>query len=88
MITPLKPQHADRETPVGGAPGFAVRRVLEGYAYPQNGNVHNPTPRYRFLLLLDGRTVDSSHSDRELRHAAKAPNARRDYSATPTFPSR
>lgn len=81
MTAPPRPDHADRESSVAGAPGFAIRRVLTGYAYPQNGNVHNPTPRYRFSLLLDGRAVDSSHSDRELRRAAKAPNARRDYTA-------
>ena len=75
MIVPIRPEHADRTTSVSGAVGFEVRRVLEGYAYPVNGNVHNPTPRYRWLLLLDGRMVDQDARRRELVRAARRPNA-------------
>lgn len=59
-MQPTQPAHADRTEPVAGADvRFTITRHLEGYAYPQNGNAHNPTPRYRWLLNLDGRLVDS-----------------------------
>jgi hypothetical protein len=45
-MTPNRPEHADYTVAVPGAPGFTVERVLRGYAYPVNGNVHNPTPHY------------------------------------------
>jgi hypothetical protein len=59
MTTPLKPQHANKRNTVSGAPGYEIGRHLAGYAYPANGNVDNPTPRYRWNLYLDGRLVDS-----------------------------
>jgi hypothetical protein len=69
---PLHPEHTDTTKPIPGAdPRFAIRRVLSGYAYPANGNVHNPTPRYHWHLLLDGRLVDLSHHRGPLVQAAK-----------------
>jgi hypothetical protein len=80
MAQPLKPEHANRETAVAGAPGFTVKRWLAGYAYAVSGNAGNPTPRYTFTLHLDGRPVDQDPRERVLRNAAKAPGARKDYS--------
>lgn len=55
---PLHPSHADKTISIPGAnPRLTCRRVLEDYAYPANGNVHNPTPHYLWLLLADGREV-------------------------------
>lgn len=78
--SPMKPEHADKVSPVAGAPRFQIERHLSGYAYPANGNVHNPSPRYYYLLLLDGKTVDQSPRERQLRAAAKAPDAVKNYS--------
>lgn len=59
-MKPRQPEHANKITDVANAPGFQIERWLEQYAYPQNGNTHNPTPRYFWFLLLDGRRVDSA----------------------------
>lgn len=69
----------DREFPIKGAAGLTGRRTLAGYSYPANGNAHNPTPRYRWLLLNAGRTVDSFATRGELVAAALDPEL--DYSA-------
>lgn len=79
-MDPLQASHADRVTAVSGAPGFEVKRVLAGYAYPQNGNVHNPTPVYSWLLMLDGHVVDSDTKRGPLVAAAYQPDARKKYS--------
>jgi hypothetical protein len=58
MTRPLHPAHADKVEPIAGAdPRLTVRRHLVSYAYPANGNTHNPTPRYDWHLLADGRLV-------------------------------
>lgn len=77
---PNKPEHANKKTSVAGAPGFEIERRLMGYAYPANGNVHNPTPRYHWTLYLDGKPVDFASKRGTLLAAAKAPGARKDYS--------
>jgi hypothetical protein len=35
-------------------------RWVRRYAYPKNGNVHNPTPEYCFERWEDGKFVDQS----------------------------
>lgn len=71
-MRPNKPEHADRDYPIAGAnPRLTIRRVLTNYAYPANGNVHNPTPEYRWLLLCDGQIVDSAPRKRDLVTAAR-----------------
>ena len=74
MMEPLKPEHANKTVPVTGTE-FSVGRVLVGYAYPVNGNLHNPTPEYRWNLILDGRVVDHDKLMRTLVSAARKPNA-------------
>jgi hypothetical protein len=78
--TPIRPEHSDRTTEITNAPGFAVRRLFVGYAYPANGNVHNPTPQYHWLLLLHGRPVDNSSRRGALVEAARCPDADKTYS--------
>lgn len=73
-MEPLKPEHANKTLPVEGTE-FQVRRVLVGYAYPVNGNLHNPTPYYRWWLLLDGRMVDTDQKKSVLVAAAHEPGA-------------
>ncbi|MGH3610224.1 MAG: hypothetical protein ACRDRD_19380, partial [Pseudonocardiaceae bacterium] len=69
---PLRPEHATRVRRIAGVDQrLTIRRILTGYAYPENGNVHNPTPRYQFLLQVDGVTVDTATLERVLRQAAK-----------------
>lgn len=80
-VTPNRPEHANRTTAVPGAPRFSVRRILTGYAYAANGNLHNPTPRYDWLLLLDGRMVDRDARQAPLVAAARQANAVTLYSA-------
>jgi hypothetical protein len=75
---PLKPEHADKTDQVADTE-FSVRRVLVGYAYPNHGNLHNPTPCYRWLLLLDGRVVDADHRRGTLVAAARMPGAAERY---------
>jgi hypothetical protein len=72
MVAPIRPEHADKtESVVGADPRFTITRHLVDYAYPANGNVHNPTPRYRWLLNLDGRMVDSDDRENVLVQAAR-----------------
>jgi hypothetical protein len=78
-MEPRRPDHANKVSAVSGAPGFEVRRWLEGYCYPENGNVHNPTPRYCWHLLLDGKLVDRFSVRSVLVRAARRPNARKLY---------
>lgn len=59
----------------GANPRLSIRRRFLGHAYPQNGNVHNPTPRYIFELLVDGQIVDSDTRKSVLRDAAKTNGA-------------
>lgn len=70
-MQPIKPGHADYTQTIGHEGRFALRRYLTGYSYPRNGNVHNPTPYYRWLLLLDGRIVDQFNTRREVIEAAR-----------------
>lgn len=70
--TPNKPEHADRWSTISGVPDrIKIHRVLEGYAYPVNGNVGNPTPRFGFILEIDGKRVDFSAQERKLRTYVK-----------------
>lgn len=39
---------------------YEIRRKQTGTAYARSGNAHNPTPRYRYDLYLDGKLIDSS----------------------------
>jgi hypothetical protein len=77
-MQPLKADHANKTEPVAGTE-FEVRRVLAGYAYPVHGNLHNPTPRYRWHLLLDGRLVDHDERRSTLVAAAREPGAAERY---------
>ena len=78
-MEPLRPEHADYTRPISGAPGFEIRRVLTDYAYPAHGNLHNPTPHYRWHLLLGGRLVDQAERRRVLVEAARRPGALEAY---------
>lgn len=78
MAEPRRPEHADNEKPITGTE-FLVRRHLERYAYPANGNAHNPTPEYRWFLILDGKVVDTDAKRRNLVAAAREPNAAQTY---------
>ncbi len=72
MIRPRQPEHADKVAAIPGAdPRLTVRRHLAAYSYPQNGNVHNPTPVYVWNLLVDGQIVDTGHYKREVVEAAR-----------------
>lgn len=71
-MNPARPEHADKTELITGAdPRFTITRHLVGYAYPQNGNVHDPTPEYRWLLKLDGRLVDSDARKSALVQSAR-----------------
>lgn len=68
----LRPEHANYEFVIPSDRRFAGRRVLRGYAYPRNGNVHNPTPRYGWLLLHDSRPICDFATRREMIEAVRA----------------
>ncbi|HET9144167.1 hypothetical protein [Actinophytocola sp.] len=78
-MRPLRPEHGDYQRPIPGAPRFMISRVLTGYAYPVNGNVHNPTPRYYWHLLLDDKVVDMAEKRSILVAAARQPGAAERY---------
>lgn len=75
-MTPLRPEHADKAaTPPGVETRVQIRRRLVAYAYPRNGNVHNPTPEYAWDLLVDGRRVDTFRLRREAVSCARSNSA-------------
>ena len=59
MTEPRNPKHANKTQDLGN--GYTIERRLMGYAYPRNGNVHNATPRYHWVLRLDGSMIASSN---------------------------
>lgn len=71
-MNPRKPEHADKvETIPGADPRLTIKRHLDGYAYAKNTQSSDTTPEYRWYLLADGRTVDSSSRKRDLVRAAR-----------------
>ncbi len=70
---PIKPEHADKVEPISGAhQRFTIRRHFEGYAYSLHSQVSQTTPRYRWLLLIDGILVDSADTRGAMVYAARA----------------
>lgn len=70
LAEPIGTTTARKAVP-GADAGFETDRIIEGHAYPANGNVHNPAPRYRYRLYLDGKLVDSDPRYRKLVDAAR-----------------
>ncbi len=71
-MEPRKPEHANKIITIAGAdPRLTLRRHLNGYAYAANGNLHNPTPRYQWHLLADGKIVYFASTKRTLVRAAR-----------------
>jgi hypothetical protein len=68
MTEPRQPGHANY-TFGTSHPRLTGQRYLESYAYAANGNVHNPTPRYLWVLWCDGRVVDRFQRRRDLQTA-------------------
>jgi hypothetical protein len=60
-----------RKSVPGADAGFEISRTISGYAYAANGNLHNPTPRYTYLLWLDGKLADSDPRYRKLVASAR-----------------
>jgi hypothetical protein len=59
----VKPQRGDRKvvsTYSEEGHSIVVTRVVMGFAYAQNGNLHNPTPKYVFLADVDGVCIGES----------------------------
>ena len=44
-----------------------ITRKFVDWSYPRNGNTHNPTPKFRWEVEVDGKTVTSA--DRTLASA-------------------
>jgi hypothetical protein len=38
---------------------LSIDRLTAGFAYPRNGNVHNPTPRFCWIVMQDGKPMGS-----------------------------
>jgi hypothetical protein len=47
--------------------GYIIRKRITGYAYPRNGNFHNPTPRVCWEVYCGTRLIDSARLLRILR---------------------
>ena len=70
MSAPRKPEHANKTEDLGN--GYTLERRLQGYAYARNGNLGNATPRYSWVLRLDGKLVDSARQRDKLLDGIKA----------------
>lgn len=44
-----------------------IKKVIVGYAYPRNGNCHNPTPHIRWYLIENGQIIDSRSKLNDLK---------------------
>jgi hypothetical protein len=47
--------------------GAVIREFIIGYAYPRNGNVHNPTAQRCWHIFVNGVYVDRANFMREAR---------------------
>lgn len=70
MTSPRRPSHANY-TFETDHPRLTGERWLDSYAYAANGNLHNPTPYYAWLLRCDGRIVDRFTRKRDLQQAVQ-----------------
>jgi hypothetical protein len=50
---------------------ITFEKKIIGYAYPRNGNTHNPTPRVSWSAFVDGKRVGVSRTRREAREIAE-----------------
>lgn len=50
----------------GCDPRLQGKRVLEGHAFAANGNTHNPTPHYGWLLMVEGQLAGRFDYRRDL----------------------
>jgi hypothetical protein len=41
---------------------FSVTRMTTGYAYPRNGNTHNPTPSYIWTAYRGGERIGIAYT--------------------------
>lgn len=41
--------------------GVRIDRIVSRLAYARNGNTHNPTPEYYWLVYLDNRQIGQSY---------------------------
>jgi hypothetical protein len=46
---------------------FEIRKVITGYAYPKNGNLHNPTPRVAYFVYQDDRLIGIDYRLRDAK---------------------
>lgn len=49
--------------------GAEIREFIIGYAYPRNGNTHNPTPERCWHIFVNGIYTDRTNLLREARAA-------------------
>jgi hypothetical protein len=47
-----------------------IERTLYRYAYPRNGNAHNPSPYFRWTVSYKGRRVGSQRSLKDAKSLA------------------
>lgn len=53
--------------------GFTLEKSITGYAYPRNGNAHNPTPRVIWQLRnATGEVLDCAYKQADLVESAEA----------------
>lgn len=55
--------------------GCGITRVTTGFAYPRNGNTHNPTASYRWDITHAGRLIDTATTLRDAKAIAAEVNA-------------
>ena len=53
-----------------GTESCSIERVVRRYAYPRNGNAHNPTPYYAWGVSYKGRTVGMQNTLRDAQALA------------------
>jgi hypothetical protein len=47
---------------------FEIKKIVTGFAYAKNGNVHNPKPYVRYDIFKNGLLIGS---DKKLKDAKK-----------------
>ena len=46
---------------------YEIKRVVTGYAYAKNGNLHNPTPRVAYFVYKNGNLIGIDYRLRDAK---------------------
>ena len=46
---------------------FQIKKVITGYAYPKNGNLHNPTPKVAYFVYQGDKLISIDYRLRDAK---------------------